>query len=338
MRAEIYLKRVRGNEILKKLIERKIIKINKILDTFGSDLKNLRIILEKNNKKRIYTSHITLSLPTKTFNINKMGYSAIEAVSKSFRTLHQKLVAHKEKLKHEDEYKRERTPSRKLPLIQYYSEDEKVELEVSKHKRKLLEKISNKLNKFIFYINDYLLILEEDYKKSLIDQIQPEEIIDAAILDALDECTIKDDLVSLENKIYKHITQRVQQKIDELMNNNKIPLEARVRNEDIDEDLYEYYQPDVYWHVEDIFEDPNEILPEEIIEDDELMQNLKKVMKDIPIKLRQIFYLYYIQGYNVDDLKIILNKSSEETQKLLNELNEYLKKKVNQNVLQKIIH
>jgi hypothetical protein len=56
-----------------------------------------------------------------------------------------------------------------------------------------------------------------------------------------------------------------------------------------------------------------------------------------PARYRQLFYLYYIQGYNTQDLKAILNKGMKQIEKDLEGLNRILRNQVEDKFLEEFI-
>lgn len=323
MRAEIHLRKVRGSAILKKLLERKIQKLDKMLHHFQDGLKNLKIVLEQEGRKRMYSAQLVLGLPTGTIKAEKLGYSSIEAVNKAFKAILKEVTELKDRLNRTDDYKRK---SRKelMPIIQYYVESSVSDIdtdiwETDLEKSRILEKITPKLSNYVFYTTDLIASYEDEMQMHLMDKIYPEEIINTAILDLLGgERRISEE--HIENELYKKIHEIIRAKVEEIgtMDRN-IPLEARYREDNEDEPM-DYYQPDMYWHVEDVFEDPNEVLPEELLENQETRIKLEELMNKIPPKDRQLFYLHFIEGYDIDDLRAIFLTDRETLEREINDL------------------
>lgn len=339
MQAEVHLRKVRGNNLLKTLVERRLKKLDQLLSNYGSDLKRIKITLEHIEKKKLFEAQIVLELPKGTLTCSKQGFSSIEAISKAFKTILQKTNQHKKQLRHENTYQKSITNANASDIEIYFPvESEDFTKSIDKNRDKIMKIITNKLSHYIYYAQELILAREEDFQTRL-SFLLPEEIVDSSLLEVMNSFDINDNVTSVEKKLLSTIKSNIEQQLEMYLNDDgKIPLDARTRENMISEDeLYDFYQPDNYWHIEDIFEDPNEILPEAIVENDDMLDKLKVVMENLPAGLRKIFYLYYLQGYSKEELSDILKYNTKELDKRFNEMQGVLKRDANYKYLADIL-
>jgi RNA polymerase sigma factor (sigma-70 family) len=91
-------------------------------------------------------------------------------------------------------------------------------------------------------------------------------------------------------------------------------LEKTLPPEEIDTELYEFYQPDDIVHVEDIIPDTIET-PDEEVEEEEMQKAIDHVLSVLPDKWRQAFRLIELEGFSPEEVAMIQDRSVEEVKK-----------------------
>jgi ribosomal subunit interface protein len=97
---------------LDQVIERHIQKLEKLLAHFSPDLVHLRGALESNGTHSNTVCSLNLALPTGQIHARQEGKNLMTDLQACFSHLNQQLKKHKEGLRREEDWKRQRGPSR----------------------------------------------------------------------------------------------------------------------------------------------------------------------------------------------------------------------------------
>lgn len=323
MNISIHLKNVRGNTLLKKMIERKTEKLEKMLKHYKSDMADITVIIEKNTRKKIFNSKIVLKLPTGTIISEKQGYSSFESIGKSFKSIFIEIKEHLIKLKHKSDYSKEVT----IP------ESEVEEFLPSKtaieFRDEILSNLARHIQYFIQYSREEIHILQKEYQRK-INFILPEEIVDNAIILILEQKN--DDLKSIvsfpdfEKEMYRTLKIIIKELVeDKISNQTDISVETKYKEPLISEDeIYDYYQPDTTWNLTDVL-DVSESEMELETSEDKNIKSINDFIETLYPENRQIFYLHYLKKYKINEIETILRKPRSEIKKVLNEIKGLMK-------------
>ncbi|NOZ55661.1 MAG: sigma-70 family RNA polymerase sigma factor [Calditrichaeota bacterium] len=101
--------------------------------------------------------------------------------------------------------------------------------------------------------------------------------------------------------------------------------------EDIDTQIYEFYQPDEELRLEDLIPDPTAYTPEQLVEAEEFETWLYSMLRRVPRRDREIFIFHRIEGRDPRDvarmegmrLEEVLERSERVRKKLLQWIEEY---------------
>ncbi len=318
MHLEIHLSGIRGNKILKKMIERKANKLEVFLRQFTPEIVKLKAIVEQLNKKQIVKTKIVLALPIKTLVSEKEGYSSFESVSRAFKTLFKEVSRLKSSFSREEKFRRGSRKERPLGEEQQIpAQEEKAASASHLFRNEILSKIAEKIELFIYFAREEINILSEEYGKKVY-QINPFEVVDNIIIRLL-ESSWKEigDYGGIEKEIYKMIKKELNAIVENGDSEKfNISLEATYREPMISEDeIYDYFQPDNVLHFEDILYS-DEAVTEETETDDEYMDFLETLTPSY----RQIYHLHYIERFDMEEMEEITGKGKAELIKTIEEL------------------
>lgn len=304
---------------VEELLQRKIKKLDRLLTHYNPDLVMLRVSFNKNKKKEMHLVRLVLELPNQVIKSEKQAGNLMKAASESFDTLIHETKKHKELLRRQHEFKRRR-PSYKMALA---------ETGLNKEIRKTFEQIIEKnMGKF------YNFALREIRNRIYQGIIKPGDI---AVRDVLDEAVLQlsDDLPGEfdERWVLKQMYRRINRIIQHIISQKKIrftPIEKKIEPDDIDTELYEYYQPDNIVRVEDVVPDENILEPDEIMAKERVVDMIDYAASLLPNAWRQAFALVEADGFSPEEVAMIQNKSPEDIKKEVQMAREYLKHKLSE--------
>ncbi|MBW1933552.1 MAG: HPF/RaiA family ribosome-associated protein, partial [Deltaproteobacteria bacterium] len=117
MNVVIHKNGVKISELAEKLIERKVKKLDQMLEHFNPDLVSLRLELNDIPRKGLFSARTVLALPGTTLRAEKEGKDLITVLGETFDSLLREVKKYKEFLRREPEYRRKR-PDFKEKMMQ----------------------------------------------------------------------------------------------------------------------------------------------------------------------------------------------------------------------------
>jgi RNA polymerase sigma factor (sigma-70 family) len=144
------------------------------------------------------------------------------------------------------------------------------------------------------------------------DQVSPEEVVDEAVANALDNGEDKPELVSLEPWLYR-LARRA---IDQLASRNgeqvaQVPLDHAYRQTDVhdaDELQMQFHQPDEAVNNEDVIADVRASTPEASAASDEMIALVEYALLGTKPEDREAFLLYAVEGFTPDEIAVITSR------------------------------
>ena len=319
MKYEIIKRDVALDVETEKLIQRKLEKIEKLLENFNEDLFFLRINYDQIKKRKRYNIRLMLQVVGRYLRVKKDGPDLTAVTNEAFDALIREIKKFKEFLRNEPEFRRKIRPTYK----------EKI------NKAQLKEEVQEAFERYVEQIMSrlYSFALKEIRNRVYQGQLKPGDI---QVKDVLDEAivqvseSIKDATEFKEREVrkelYRHIIRIINQWTQERRSQLSM-LDKTIPPEEIDTELYEFYQPDDIVHVEDIIPDTIET-PEEELEDEEMQKAIDQVISMMPDKWRQAFRLIELEGFSVEEVAMIQDRTPEEVKKTLEMARAFVAEKI----------
>ena len=302
-----------------KLIQRKLEKIEKLLENFNEDLFFLRINYDQIKKRKRYNIRLMLQVVGRYLRVKKDGPDLTAVTNEAFDALIREIKKFKEFLRNEPEYRRKIRPSYKEKINKAQLKEE-----VQEAFEQYVEKIMSRL---------YSFALKEIRNRVYQGQLKPgdiqvKDVLDEAIVQVSD--SIKDATEFKEKEVRKELYRRIIRIINQWTQERRrhlSVLDKTIPPEEIDTELYEFYQPDDIVHVEDIIPDTIET-PEEELEDEEMQKAIDQVISMMPDKWRQAFRLIELEGFSVEEVAMIQDRTPEEVKKTLEMARAFVAEKI----------
>ncbi len=319
MKYEIIKRDVVLDAETEKLIQRKLEKIERLLENFNEDLFFLRINYDQIKKRKRYNIRLMLQVVGRYLRVKKDGPDLTAVTNEAFDALIREIKKFKEFLRNEPEFRRKIRPTYK----------EKI------NKAQLKEEVQEAFERYVEQIMSrlYSFALKEIRNRVYQGQLKPGDI---QVKDVLDEAivqvseSIKDATEFKEREVrkelYRHIIRIINRWTQERRSQLSM-LDKTIPPEEIDTELYEFYQPDDIVHVEDIIPDTIET-PEEELEDEEMQKAIDQVISMMPDKWRQAFRLIELEGFSVEEVAMIQDRTPEDVKKTLEMARAFLAEKI----------
>jgi len=157
-----------------------------------------------------------------------------------------------------------------------------------------------------------------------------EEVVDEVIARALGEDEEKPELLSLERWLYRLAIQSIQRLA---MQNDEallsVRLEQSTRRQNVrasDEPMLQFHQPDETFSGEAVIPDTRVATPEEIAYTDEMVRMVEDALLKAPKEDREAFVLFAIEGFTLQEIAAVTDRTPEQVQQSVAAARAYLVK------------
>ncbi len=161
------------------------------------------------------------------------------------------------------------------------------------------------------------------------NQVSPEEVIDEAIANALDDRSEKPEKLRLEPWLYRLATQALQQLGDDSDGDaNSVRLEETPHDSESESDgseTLQFHQPDERLTQGDLIADSRSASPEEIAANDEMADMVETALRHAKPLEREAFILFTVEGFTVREIAIISERKEEEVRASITRAREHLR-------------
>lgn len=318
---------------LEKAVEQQTQKLQKRLQVFRPDLVSLYGTIDEGTRTGTAVS-LNLRLPSGQLASQETADRPTAAIKAAFESLIEQLSKHKDHLRSQYKWPRTRRVANERPLAQVPFEDTVAAVKS--------EKISDE--DVSTYVNLNLPRLQRFVERELRyreasgrlreGQISPEEVIDEAISNALDDHKERPEKVTLEPWLYRLATRS----IDRLTNQTRtddssVSLEKRVpparqrkAGEGNDEPWMQFHQPDEMFTNGDLVADYRAATPEDIAATDELVAIVEVALLTAKHEDREAFILFTMEGFTMNEIALISNRKPEEVRASIAAARDHLRK------------
>jgi RNA polymerase sigma factor (sigma-70 family) len=324
-------KNVHRNKLLEKKLRQKVTKLEKHLKHFPPDAVHLQIALERNPKMENYLAALTLRLPSDILRSAKSAPDPIKAFDDAVRALLRTLESLKAKLRRETFWKRK---DRRAQLRQRKAAGFALEPEVAGSGPQSLSDVIRELlsvnySRLLRYVRRQLwhAITAGDVPR---DAIDPRGVVNEVARRALAAPQKKPARMEFLLWFYVMARQELARRIKALKTQSEeaVPLEAP---QFLPDDLaivegYDAEQPldIIERQLETRVSTTGEVLPDGSVDTPdqvamrrELLAGLRRAASTWPPVEREVFELYYVEGFEVDEVAMIVGATAKRVREII---------------------
>jgi ribosomal subunit interface protein len=340
-------KHLHGHELLRKKLRQKITKLEKHLKHFPPDAVHLHIALERHPTKEYHTAALTLRVPSNILRSEKSSSDVIKAIDDAVKALLRELESLKAELRRETFWKRRdrRKPLRQLKAAGFAPEPQAEGTGPQNLGDVIRELLGSHYKRLLRYVRRQLWhdITAGEVPR---DAIDPRGVVDEVARRALADPQKKP--AGMEYLLWFYVLAR-----QELARRRKglktaagttVPLEVR---RFLPEDLaiaegYDAEQPldIIERQIEppvaenrDLLPDARVETPDEAANRHELLAELRRVVNTWPQPEREVFELYYVEGFEPDEVAMILGAPAKRVREMIATIQQRLRAEALQQAL-----
>ena len=299
MNLKIQHRHLRVTAALKRLIDRHADKVEKLLPTFTAQDLDLHVNLERLPRGRQYHTVLVMTLPQRTLRVERMENNPATSVLRAFDELLRKVKKFKSQLNRESFWKKEPVSA---------------STESPSYKKRILEDaINQNLDKIENYIRRELFhrTLTEDVPTGL---LQTQALVDEVFLQVSSRAMDRPEHLPLEQWMFQIARKELNTRMQDFRESRKeIHVEERANTpSQWDDEELTFYHPDEVLSLEDLICDEQAVSPEQLLAQEEAKDELHKAIASLPSAVRESFVLFALEGFNSDEVAMIMGKSPRE--------------------------
>lgn len=317
---------------LERQINQNIEKLGRRLQVFKPDLVHLHAIVDEHPARAGFSVKLDLRLPSGDIASSETADRVESAVKGAFADLVEQITKHKDRLRAQHQWPRQRRVSKARPVSQVPFE----ETIAAVHP----ESISG--TDISIYVNANLERLQRfverelRYRESNGDlrpyQLNPKEVIGEAIANALGQ-EERPELLGIEPWLYRlslnairNLSERNGDGVDSVHLEDALRWHSTTISQGSDEAILQFHQPDETFTTESVIADRGVATPEESAASDEMVNLVEVALLSATQQDREAFLLFGIEGFTVDEISAISMRSSDDVRKSIKSAREHLRK------------
>lgn len=304
-------------------------KLQKRLQVFRPELVHLKGLVEQNSPREGFKVSLNLRLPSGQMAVDKSAPTASGAVKAAFDDLLQQIGKHKDLLRNSHNWQRRRVADfRSRGEVPFETTVASVQVPTASQDdiRSYVNTNLKRLERFV----ERELYFREAAEEIQIDSVSKEEVIDEAIARALGDGADKPERIALEPWIYRLAMKTIDDlAADGNEGHTSIHLEDSARKQNVrasDEPELQFHQPDETLTGESTIADRRTATPEEIAFSDELIALVQFALGNASRSDREAFILHAIEGFSVEEISIITDKTAKDVQRSVANAREHLRR------------
>jgi DNA-directed RNA polymerase specialized sigma24 family protein/ribosome-associated translation inhibitor RaiA len=313
---------------LDKEFNQHIEKMRKRLQFFRPELVHLHAIIEEKSAREGPLVALNLRLPSGQMAAKGNGSTSTAAIKAAFEQLVEQLTKHKDMLRNAHKWPRRRRVGSTRPQVPF--EETLAAVQPPTISGEDVRSFINAKFTLLFRFVERELRYRENLGLIRRDQVSPEEVVDEAVANALDNGEDKPELVSLEPWLYR-LARRA---IDQVASRNgepvpQVPLDHAYRETDVhdaDELQMQFHQPDEAVNNEDLIADVRVSTPEASVASDEMIALVEYALLGAKPEDREAFLLYAVEGFTPDEIAVITSRPVDEVRTSITGAREHLRK------------
>ncbi len=315
---------------LEKEFTPQIEKLGKRLQVFRPELVHLHAILEESNVRQGPTVSLNLRLPSGQMAVKESGPSPTAAIKTGFEQLVEQVTKHKDMLRSQHKWPRRRRVGAARPQPQVPFEQTLAAVRPATISG---EDVSTYINANIGQLCRFVereLRYRENLGQIRRNQVTPEEVVDEAVANALDNGQEKPELISLEPWLYRLAMRAIDTMAARTAEEvPSVPLEHAYRQTDVhnaDELQMQFHQPDEAVINRDLIADQRQSTPEATAASDEAITQVEAALLGARKENREAFLLYAVEGFTPDEIAVITSRPVEQVRVSIAQAREHLRK------------
>ena len=313
---------------LEKQINHQLEKLGRYLQVFRPELVQLKGVLEANTSPGGFVMSLNLRLPSGQMASRQNSLSETAAVKATFDEITDQLKRHKELLRSRHKWLRRRGPGRAevgtVPFEQTLAAIKPDQISSGDIAQYINANLP-RLKRFIQRELDY----RESQGQLLPDQVLADDVMGEAIANALSEQDDKPERIKLEPWLYRLAKQAIDQLAFQGGEESHVPLERSHGEQNVhgkNEARLQFHQPDERLSEENLIADPAANNPEELAARRESIRLVETTLRDAGRHEREAFILYTIEGFTLEEIADITNRTVEEVRASIRKAREHLQR------------
>lgn len=317
---------------LEKQINQNIEKLGRRLQVFRPDLVHLHAIVEEGPNRAGFDARLDLRLPSGDIASRSQAKQVDAAIRSAFDDLVEQVAKHKDRLRaqHKWAHRRRVGRTRQVPQVPFEETLAAVQPPAASE-----DDISSYVNANLPRLQRFVereIRFRENNGELRQYQLSPREVVSEAIANALDN-EDKPEKLALEPWLYGLALRAIHELSERSSDNvDSVPLEDLPRgSEDYlsqgsDEPLLQFHQPDESLTAENIIPNRGISTPEDSVASDEVVRMIEAALLGTKAEDREAFLLYGFEGFTIDEIATISNRSGEAVRGSIKNAREHLQK------------
>jgi ribosomal subunit interface protein len=290
MQRNIEFKDFEPDDRTKKLIDRLTAKLNQHMKTFSPELVHLRLFVEHNSARKLYTISITLDLPGKTLAAKEEQHDIQAGLRAAFEEIDRQFKKYKDSLKGEHWKRPERRREVREAKIQAASK-------TSEQSRRdvFFSIVTPHLDRLRHFVK-HVIAYSEAMGDLVEGDLTPEDVIDGALVRAYREFLQRGDLPDVRSSLIRYALDQLDSEVSRLKLERagtvhveedvpETPPEQEVST--LGDEILDFFQPDEDLKVEDLVPDFDMPTPEDNVQRMELQRIVRRTLRQLPREWRR---------------------------------------------------
>ncbi len=310
-------------------LQTQIGKLGPRLHVFNPDMVSLRGLFEEAPKSG-FSVALNLRLPAGQMSAKATAETLQTAIRIAFDDLTEQLGKHMEHLRNQYRYPRVRGVGRQRiePQVAFESTVAAVKPEMISS-LDVTAFVNANLGRLRGYVERELRFRRDNGQRRLAE-VSPEEVIDEAIANALDEHHPRPEKMALEAWLYR-LSRSAMDRLGNQLESAAHPVHLddvdRVPVDDVDnEEMRQFYHPDEKVTNENLIADRHGSTPEDEASREELMEMVERALRHATKHQREAFLLFTIEGFRLAEIATITERSAEQVQSDVKIAREHLRR------------
>jgi DNA-directed RNA polymerase specialized sigma24 family protein/ribosome-associated translation inhibitor RaiA len=338
-------------------IQQHVKKLDRYLTAYRPDLVHLHGTIDQKTREG-FTVSLNLRLPTGQLAAQESGQVLQGPLKVAFSELISQLKRHKELIRNEHRWRRGRKPprgavtelqetveqyvarSKNNPGPQSAQQSERPASSIgmqitpeafqdgSLARADVRQFINGNLGKLQRFIEREIAFREENGTVES-GRLTPEETIDEVVVNVLSAEDVPDG-ISTERWIYRVALDTIQ-RLSADGDAPSVRLEEPLGEQNVrasDDELLQYHQPGESHNREDFLANPEATTPEDLAAQDEMVDQIESALRGGKQEERLAFVLFTIEGFTVDEVSRVMERSADEVKQLIRSAREQVIKKL----------
>ncbi|MFW6180789.1 MAG: sigma-70 family RNA polymerase sigma factor [Spirochaetota bacterium] len=288
------------------VIDRHRAKLEKILASFHPDALTLRLSLRKPDRRNRVRARLMLKVPGSSLFAEREGRNAPAVLNEAFGALIDEAQRYADQRKRKPSYTRRR-PGIREALGEPGSSEDLVRVAREAFFSYVDENISRL---YTYALRELGFLVQQGVFRP--GEISVGDVLDEAVVETARNLGEELGSGEAQRSLFRKIKNVLLREAAGRSSRPAVPLEQPVRPPDLDQELYEYYQPDAVIRMEDLVQDQSAVSPEQRVELEALEEEARKALSALPRQQRDAFILSAEEGFSWEEIAMIQGRSPQE--------------------------